>query len=281
MGTNRKNNKERCGEFPSGLSALLVCSLVWGSQSLWAQDQDVDPIEAEIQKSQKQSTKPMSSAREKSASNEQANLDSLEKLSDFSKLQPYENIVIIHPKYQPKTGRLGLYAGLTTLTNDPWFMALGVNTRLDYHLTERWGLELAGTFLSTSSRDSVKDLSSKVGVNTNSLVSVKNYLGLNILFNPIYGKLSLNEKKLVPFDMFFLLGGGLSSVATDETKSAATIHLGTGQTFAINKNLGFRWNLGMNTFQVAATQASTSSTRYYNVFIDFGVSYFLPTLGER
>lgn len=241
------------------------------SSGVNSDDQDVDVIEQEMKKAQR----PRGEKRDSSLSSGSQPVSSqVEKISDFARLQPYDDIVVIQRKYMPKTQRFELFGGLTNLINDPWFLGVGFNARAGYHLNETWGIEAVGTFLSTSSRDSVKDLSSMVGVNTSSLVSLKNYFGLNLLWNPIYGKLSLSDKKIVPFDMFFVLGGGSSSVSSLSAGTAGTLHFGMGQVFAITKSTGFRWDLGVNTFQLA-------SVRYYNVFIDFGLNYFLPEVSAR
>ena len=49
------------------------------------------------------------------------------------------------------------------------------------------------------------------------------------------------NRAIVPFDLFFTLGYGLTE--TDFGNLRGTIHIGTGQSFALSKSMAVRWDL--------------------------------------
>ena len=50
------------------------------------------------------------------------------------------------------------------------------------------------------------------------------------------------NKSVVPFDLYFLVGGGITN--TSQKTSPTTLHFGTGQIFAMSKWWALRWDLG-------------------------------------
>ncbi len=226
-------------------------------------DAEIDRVEAEIKKGQIRKSEP--NPRKDVA---------VESVIDLSKLAPASDVSVIQKRFMPKTGRLQLNGGLSVLTNDPWFSGQGFQGRLGYGFSEAWAVEVEAMLLSTWSRDSVRDLANSLAVNTSSLVSTKNYFGGHIMWTPFYGKLSLWDEKIVPFDMYLTAGGGNSGLSSDTVSSAATIHVGLGQIYSLSKSLGLRWDLSVNTFSIP-------SGRFYNVLLNVGVSYYIPEVSSR
>lgn len=254
--------------FLLGTAAMFAVIHFW-SPNIWAQEEDienssdVDQIEAELEK---RSAKP--------AVNESEPVKE-EKLEDFSglgKLAPFSEVSVIQRRYLPKTGRFQFFGGLVNVVNDPWFSGIGLDARLGYHFTETWGVELTGVFLSNSERQAIKDLYDQHGVKTDSIITAKNYYGGSIIWTPIYGKMGLFNRRIIPFDMYFSLGGGSTKV--DGGTGGSTVHFGTGQIFAINKSLGFRWDFTWNSF--SATPTTGSAQNFNNLLLSFGASFFFP-----
>jgi len=98
------------------------------------------------------------------------------------------------------------------------------------------------------------------------------------MYSPIYGKFSRFNKSIVPFDMYFTLGYG--STSTKEGPSAGTIHVGTGQIFAINKAWALRWDFSWNFYSVKPPAATTASS-FNNLFLTVGASWFFPEAKYR
>lgn len=262
---------------------LILGALLCGRSSL-AQDEDaslnetldVDQIEAEIEKSKAPKKSDASENSTASAADPQT-------LSDLGRLAPFSEVSVLQRRFQPKSERFQAAFGLGGIVNDPWFQGLGGSLRLGYHFSESWALEGVGTFLSNSERDSAKDLLANNGVSTNSIVSTKGYYGLDLMWSPIYGKMSLYNNKILPFDMYFTGGLGQSTVDGATANQLMTLHIGTGQVFAMTKSWGFRWDISWNSF--VATQKDSagkeSSSRFNNLILTLGGSFFFPEVKYR
>ena len=101
---------------------------------------------------------------------------------------------------------------------------------------------------------------------------------------PDLRKISSLDDTIVPFDMYFSLGGGTSSTNSQEG-SNATIHVGLGQIFAISKSMAFRWDYSFNTFSATpvatATSGSPEKSNYNDLVLSAGVSFFFPEASYR
>lgn len=208
----------------------------------------------------------------------------VDELKDLSRLVPFREVSVIQKKYLPKTERFQLYGALATTTNTPWFLNYGAKLNLAYHFTESFGLEINTLFLTSTERQVSKEIREQNNLKPEQFIYTKGYYGLDLIWSPIYGKLSYIDGSIVPFDMYFSAGGGVSDTNSDE-KSVSTIHVGTGQIFAISKRLAFRWDYSLNIFQ--ATPISTGSTTapskgsYTDLILTAGVSFFFPEAGDR
>lgn len=260
--------------FLLGIAALIAVIHFW-SPKLWAQEEegadnsfDVDQIEAEL-----------AQRREQDPAMENQ-LDKNEKLEGFSglgTLAPFSEVSVIQRRFLPKTGRFQLFGGLTSVVNDPWFSGFGFDGRFAYHFTEAWGIELTSVFLSNSQRQAIKDLYDQHGVKTDSIITAKNYYGASLVWTPIYGKMGLFNQRIVPFDMYFSLGGGTTGV--DGGDGGGTLHFGTGQIFAVTKAVGLRWDFTWNAF--SATPVGQSPQNFNNLLLSFGASFFFPEANYR
>lgn len=252
----------------------LVCATMIFSSKAMAQDEenfdtsDVDQIEAEI-------ARPAVKKQEPAVDNLAD--EKIDDLSGLSRLAPFSEVSVIQRRYLPKTGRFQLFTGLTNIVNDPWYMGLGLDLRAGYHLTETWGVELQGAFLSNSERQAIKDLDSENNVKTSSVISFKGYTGAAVTWNPIYGKMGYFNKRIIPFDMYFSVGAGSTKV--DNGSGGGTFHVGTGQTYALSKGMAFRWDFSWNAVKAQPTGASEQS--FNNLLLSLGVSFFFPEAGYR
>lgn len=206
-------------------------------------------------------------------------------LTDLNKLAPFSDVSVIQKKYLPKTERFQLYAAGGLTTNSPWFLNLGAKINLGYYFSESFGIELSGMFLSNSERDAAKEIRTNNNLQPDKFVVTKYNVGLDMVWSPIYGKITNLDNEIIPFDMYFALGAGTSSTTAQE-KSVPTFHLGTGQIFAISKSMAFRWDYSWNFFQAtpvadaASTTAPTKST-YNDLVFTAGVSFFFPEVSYR
>lgn len=208
----------------------------------------------------------------------------IENLTDLNKLSAFREVSVIQKKYLPKTERFQLYTGAGMTTNSPWFLNLGVKINLGYHFTESFGVELSTMFLTNSEREVAKEIRANNGVQAEKFVNTKSYVGADFMWVPIYGKLTLLNNSIIPFDMYFAAGGGTSSTNSQEG-SVPTIHVGTGQIFAITKSLAFRWDYSWTMFSATpvdfTTTSKSSKNSYNDLILTAGISFFFPEARYR
>jgi len=201
-------------------------------------------------------------------------------LTDFSglgTLAPFKEISVIQKRFLPKTGRFQLFGGATILTNNPFFNTIGGVAKASYFLNETWGVELNYFGLTTSERQITEELRDIQGVSTENLVYPKSFVGLDIMYVPIYGKITWFNEKIVPFDLYFSAGYGTTNTQAGE--NAGTIHLATGQIFALSKSYALRWDFSWNFFNAKGIDGSQNS--FNNLFLTVGMSWFFPEASYR
>jgi outer membrane beta-barrel protein len=201
-------------------------------------------------------------------------------MSDFSglgKLAPFKEVSVIQKRFMPKTERFQLFGGGTFITNDPFFNSIGGVLKGSYFFSETWGVELSYAFLSTEERQATKELKENNNVKSKSLIYPKSYWGADVVWVPIYGKMSLMNENIVPFDLYF--SGGYGSTQTQLNTDASTLHVATGQIFSLSKAIAFRWDFSWNFYSAKTEDNSTNS--FNNLFLTVGMSWFFPEAKYR
>jgi outer membrane beta-barrel protein len=134
--------------------------------------------------------------------------------------------------------------------------------------------------LSDLEKSITEGLRTDQAINTNDIVTPSSYLGVNLRWSPIYGKLSLKEKTINPFELYFTLGVGLTG--TDDGQSAFGFSGGLGQVYPTGKNTTFRWELALNNYTADAkkdtneTGVAGSSVNTNFLYVSAGVSIYFP-----
>jgi outer membrane beta-barrel protein len=195
-------------------------------------------------------------------------------VTDLNQLSPFSDVSVIQKKYLPKTGRFQLFTAAGLTTNSPWFLNLGARVNLGYNFTESFGLEATGLFLTNSALDAAKDIKNNNNLQPDKFVVTKGYLGLDLVWSPIYGKITDHDNKIIPFD------------TTAQEKNVTTFHLGTGQIFALSKSMAFRWDYSWHFFQATPVQDAASTNApskgsYNDLILTAGVSFFFPEASYR
>ena len=208
-----------------------------------------------------------------------ANGPVVKRLSDLAGLSPFTDIAVIQKRFLPKTGRFELFGGASSVLNDPFFINLGLNLRLAYYFREKWGVEFVGMGLTTIDRQITQGLRDR-SITTTSLVTPAFYAGVDAKWSPIYGKMTLLNKNIVPFDMYFSVG--LGGTGTNQGILAPTLHVGTGQVFALSKSWALRWDASVNIYSTTSNAGpGRSNALYNNVFATVGASWFFPEATYR
>lgn len=252
---------------------VLIALLVAGTWVHAADDVDNDElnvIELELEKSVPKNQLPVQ--QKPAANTENKNLE----FAELGQLAPFTEVSVIQKKFLPKTGRFQFFGGASLTTNDPFYNTTGITLRLGYHLSETWGLELNYLTLGSTESKSTKELLEVQNVSTDSLAYTKQYTGLALQYVPFYGKFALYNNKIVPFDHYFALGTG--STKTQAKDGISTLHLSTGQIFAVNKAWAVRWDFTWNFF---SARAINEDGNINNLIFSLGASFFFPEAKYR
>ncbi len=266
-------------------AAMLVPGLVKAQD---AGADDVDSIETEVNRSApKRNTIENSAAAKSYATEEDKNVTDFKGLAN---LAPFQEISIIQKRFMPKTGRFELFGGGTIVTNDPFFNTMGGVLKFGYFLNESWGVELNYFGLTTSQRESTRELETNNGVTTESLAYPKSYMGADLMWSPIYGKMTWFNNRIIPFDLYFSGGYGMTETSTGD--NSGTIHVAAGQIFSLTKSVAFRWDFSWNFYNANVTikekdgsgnviGSHQSNNSFNNLFLTVGVSWFFPEATYR
>lgn len=217
----------------------------------------------------------------------------VQSLSDLATLAPFSDVAVIQRRFLPKTQRFELSGGAFTNLNNPFFNSMGLSARLAYYLREKYALEAIGAFATTTTRQVTDDLEERSGcsdpdgsggcggITTDNLVTSKGFFAIAFKWNPIYGKITWLNKTIVPFDLNFNIGAGMTQTTEDE--SVPTLHLGTSQVFAWSKGIAFRWDLYWNLYSATATnsQGQKETLNQNDLFLGVGMSFYFPEATYR
>jgi outer membrane beta-barrel protein len=133
-----------------------------------------------------------------------------------------------------KKFHLGVMGGF--VTSDPFLSVKAVGGTFGYHFNETFGLSFVG-FKHLVSDSSAFDTFKQFRNATTNTNEPRYYLGAEIDFNFLYGKLSLLGKKIIYYDMYLL--GGFGTTQT-ESGRYMTPSGGIGQRFFLNRIMSLR-----------------------------------------
>lgn len=205
-------------------------------------------------------------------------------ISDLGDLAPFEDIAVIQRKFLPKTNRLEL-SGLGLLSvNNAFFNNFGLSLRLGYAFHEKYGVEATYTAMASAKRDITDGLEKRQRISTESLVEPESYMGLSFKWTPIYGKMAWFQRQIIPFDLYFTPGLGMTKTALGENET--TLSLGVGQIFALSKSSGVRWDFAWNFYQATirpntAGSITNETTNHSDLLFSIGYSFFIPEAKYR
>lgn len=202
------------------------------------------------------------------------------KLSDFSglgKLAPFSEISVLQKRYLPKTNRFQFTAAFTYITNNPWFLTAGVTLKGAYYFSEAWGVEGTFSSMSSSQRKAAEELYSNNSVAADAFGFPKSYIGADAKYTPFYGKMTWLNQHIIPFEHYVTAGLGETSISTGTT--APTLHVGTGQNFAMSKRFSVNWDLSAMYYSGKGSDGSTQS--YNDILLTVGMSFFYPEASYR
>lgn len=208
----------------------------------------------------------------------------------LNNLSPFSDIVVIQRRYLVKTGRFEISPSALLLFSNEFFINAGLGGNLSFYALEKHGLEIRGFYTAEFRRGVWIDMSQKLGI-VSSIMGDRTiyFLGLVYKWIPIYGKMAWFDNKIIPFEMSFFLGGGITRVRCRDItvspnspegelvgaggnigecntvgfeflrggdrklirqKTEPTLIFGLGQSYAISRNMAFRIDLNWQYYGV-------------------------------
>ena len=201
----------------------------------------------------------------------------IKSVTDLVHLIPFSDISVIQRRFMPKTGRTSLSSSTLFILSSEFFLNPGLEVHLSYHLLEKHSLELNAYYTSNTKRKVVNDMEGLgINVNWDQTVSIPRvFFGLSYKWMPIYGKTAFFNKKVLAFDTFFSVGGGLSLMTT--TVWEPTVLAGMGQVFAITRDFGVRWDLRLH---LPIETKNNFRMKVHGIFT-LGLIYYYPSVRSQ
>lgn len=148
-------------------------------------------------------------------------------------------VKVVQKRLVEKDGRFELAPYGSIIPNDDFIVYFPVGLRAGYHISEAFSVELSFAYAIDSQTDLASFLENEIDLKRADLQEIlKMYYNANVLWSPIYGKISLLGLKLTHFETFVGLGFGLmhkDEYEADNPEAQAVIKP------AGNTVLGFRW----------------------------------------
>lgn len=232
-------------------------------------------------------------------SSQRAKQTKIKNISDLKNLTPFENISILQRRYLPKTFRGELNLALSSIMNNQFFYLGGGAGHLGFFVREDHGFGIEGYGMFHKG----KLVSSEFVGGPNriipyNLIVSQFYGGGYYKWSPIFGKFAVFNKKIIYFDMFFTVGGGMTktiSGITPELKHLMKVDeeppepaqewfptgsLGLGQVFTINQSFGWDWHLKWF-FYFYNLSHSTEKFFHSDLNFSIGINYYFPGASYR
>lgn len=199
---------------------------------------------------------------------------------DYNQIESARDVrdtVIIQKTYMPKTERIQLFGGFTYAMNDVFFRTMGAQLRAGYHFSEKWGMEFTSFFLTSEDSKEKKDLLSNQGLVVQNLTTPASMYGLNAYFSSIYGKVALEDRKIIPFEFYQTLGVG--QINTKPSSNSTAVYFGVGDLFSISKNSVVRADLSWFFYNGKTVSGGNQSAN--TIFLTIGYGRFVPEARSR
>lgn len=186
-----------------------------------------------------------------------------------------DRIKAVQRKVFMKKGRVEIFPQFSLDLNDPFYQHLIVGGSVAYHLADSFAIEARGGYAFASIKQGALRF---VRQETDSLIKnppeFKYHADLDLLWAPIYGKISLFGDSILHFDTYVTAGPGI--FGTDAGLNPAA-NIGIGQRYFITEWLTARFELRDYMF---LDSRNTSSDLQNLLVFGFSVSGFLPTAFE-
>ncbi len=200
-------------------------------------------------------------------------------------------IKTIQAKNFLKLGRFEISPYLGFVTNDPF-----INRRLGglcfaYHFTEIFAIEIMGGYSPNLESADWKPLTRQLVEKNKVSPDISKLTGFGHIafqFSPIYGKVAINGRKIINFDVFGTFGMGVTRTIDDlealgddsdtakatQVQAHATTNIGGGARVVLNQNWALRAE-GRSLVYIETINSTTLEMKN-NFIVSLAASYFFP-----
>lgn len=229
----------------------------------------------------------------------------IKNVSDLQALTPYESVAVIQKRYLPKTFRGEFSFSMATVINHTFSYFGGVSTKAGFFLREDhgFGLEFFGPFFPFA-KPVKNEMISEQSVIPYTISTPQFYGGAYYKWSPVFGKFSILNKRIVYFDMYLTLGGGVGRFVEDVTEDyvkgllqkGKKFHsdlkllksyfpagsVSVGQVFALSQDWAVQWELKWLYAMIQYEKSGKMQTGVpVNIGFSLGVNYYFPGAGYR
>ncbi len=178
-----------------------------------------------------------------------------------------EKMYVIQNRYNPLSMRSELAIGAgKNFTGDSFLVSNEVSLAYRFHLSDRWNLGLAGSYVFNEFSDTASQLKKAEGRIPDAAFA-KTKADFSVAYNLFYGKFRLSMDQVFYFDQYIALGAGMVQQANASTPAGT---LDVGFAFWFGKNLSAR--IGAKSWYYSEKRAS-SSAAHNNLIGHFDLGY--------
>lgn len=181
----------------------------------------------------------------------------------------YQDMAVIQKNYMPKASRFALTIGPALSPTDVYFRTFGMNAKLNYYFDEFWAAEVTGHILTSSARSEVKDLEQNQSLIARDLISLRSLFGVNLNYSSIYGKTSILNRKIIPFEIYETVG--LGKVSNQNGAESTSFQVGVGELFSISRSSAFRTDLTWAFYRFDSVNGAQNGN---SILLSFNYTFF-------
>lgn len=179
-----------------------------------------------------------------------------------------------------KAGRVEFFPALGLSLNDPFYNHYITSAGFTYHIMESLAVSASGDFY--ASQGTALQVTTLIGVPP----SRPDYDGpafggrLELVWAPLYGKLSLFAEKVLHFDTYLSVGGGIIGPKRGDPAVAGTFAI--GQHYFLNPWMAVRLDLRDQVYSLARNPEVSGDKKVQNLLsFTVGMCFYVPSELER
>lgn len=196
------------------------------------------------------------------ASDYEGILDRMDELKQRSEMRAVEN------RIYPKQMRLGFSPTVAMVTSDPYMDVYLYGVSLGFSFWEQLGIE--GTYLAASVAETNVSKSLNEQFPTRPVASkMKSITAVNLIFSPIYAKMSVLSNFILHYDLYFTFGAGQTAT---NWETAFTYIYGLGLKFFTHRSFALDLSIRDYTHK---EQRQSEEINKHNVVLQLGLNAFV------